>query len=134
MTPYFEIGLNFADAEKETGRKPIPDSDYSLQVSESSIGETGPSSKTPGSPMLKVVFDITESSEYNGRKLFYNVMLPTPDNKSSLFRIVELYKSLGLTWTGTGINTDDLLGRTCKARVGIKEYKGELSNEIKKLF
>lgn len=131
--PFVEVGLDFESAEKISG--PIPEGDYDVQVTSVTLGETGPNSKVPGSPMLKWEFEVINSSNVNlnGRKLFLNMPIPRGDGKGLNF-LVATCKALGRPWSGQGLNTDDYLGRTCKAKVTIEEYNGAFNNKVGKVY
>lgn len=61
--------------------------------------------------------------------IFENTTLSKANNGQ--FRLRQLCDALGIEWS-TEIDTDEFIGREFEAHVGIKEYNGTLSNEIKK--
>lgn len=60
--------------------------------------------------------------------IFENTTLSTANN--SQFRLRQLCDALGVVWGD--FDTDDLVGHDFDAQVDIKEYEGNLSNEVKK--
>ena len=60
--------------------------------------------------------------------IFESTTLKTGENAQ--FKLKQLCDALGVQWGN--FDTDELIGRTFVAEVGVKEYNGNLSNEIKK--
>lgn len=86
-------------------------------------------------PYLKWTFDFVDpnvqSVDVNFKKvgsIFENTTLKKGDNAQ--FRLRQLCDSLGVTWGD--FDTDELIGREFEAEVGVKEYNGTMSNEVKK--
>ena len=93
----------------------------------------------PGSsfPYLKWNFEFADpnvqSVPVDGKVLkagnvFENTTLSTVNNGQ--FRLKQLCEALGLVWGD--FDTDDTIGMEFEAQLGIKEYEGTLSNEVKK--
>lgn len=114
------LNLDFSNVPS---REPITEGIYEVMISkvEQVMSKTN-------KPMLKVEFDV-QDPDYQGRKLFTNYVM-TPD---CMWKLKELCSSLGLD-TDQILEMDDqeLVGMTCSAKVGQKEYNGEIQNEIKK--
>lgn len=62
--------------------------------------------------------------------IFENTTL-NPTNNGQ-FRLRQLCEALGVVWGD--FDTDDVIGAEFDAQVGIKEYQGNFSNEIKKFI
>jgi hypothetical protein len=60
--------------------------------------------------------------------IFENTTLKSGENAQ--FRLRQLCDAVGITWGD--FDTDDAIGREFDAEVGISEYQGTMSNEIKK--
>ena len=93
----------------------------------------------PGSsfPYLKWNFEFADpnvqSVPVDGKVLkagnvFENTTLSTINNGQ--FRLKQLCEALGLVWGD--FDTDDTIGMEFEAQLGIKEYEGTFSNEVKK--
>ena len=95
--------------------------------------------KKPGSsfPYLKWNFEFADpnvqSVPVDGKVLkagnvFENTTLSTVNNGQ--FRLKQLCEALGIVWGD--FDTDDTIGMEFEAQLGIKEYEGTFSNEVKK--
>lgn len=64
------------EAEENGGGnyKEVPHGDYEVAITKLELGETGPNSKTPGAPMVKVWFKIVEG-EHKGSLIFMNQVI-----------------------------------------------------------
>lgn len=62
--------------------------------------------------------------------IFENLTLSTVNNGQ--FRLRQFAEALGIAWGD--FDTDSCIGVEFEAQVGIKEYEGTLSNEVKKFF
>lgn len=69
------ININFDDAVE-----PViaPQGSYTLQITAAQLAETGPNSKRPGSPMLKINIGFPDDVEYQSFNHF--IMLPNEDD------------------------------------------------------
>ena len=54
--------------------KEVPHGNYEVAITKLELGETGPNSKTPGAPMVKVWFKILEG-EYKNSLIFMNQVI-----------------------------------------------------------
>lgn len=115
---------------------PIPAGMYKLRITNVSEVATGPKSKNPGSPMLKIECVVDASEEHGaGRKLFMNIMLPTPamelDQRTmSINRIKRLQIACGIASDGDEFDTTDFMGQSFKGVVTISENNGQKQNQI----
>lgn len=132
-----EIGVDFAQAEKEVAeaRQPAPEGDYTVQVEQITPG-TG---KESGRPKLNWQLTIVGHPEWSGKKVFYNTSLPwMKDGRletSGINFLVDLCKALGQPWTGGKLMTESYIGRTCKARLAVRQdQNGNPQNEVKALY
>lgn len=115
------LNLDFSSV---TSRDPLPEGVYDVTISK--VEQT--ISKSSGNPMLKVEFDV-QDPEYTGRKLWSNYVL----TEAAMWKVKELFDSLGLdTSSMVDMDTDELIGLSCKAKVAQREYEGNIQNEIKK--
>lgn len=112
------------DFSSVPSREPIPEGVYEVQIAK--VEET--KSKTSGNPMLKVEFTVLEDP-YNGRKVWANYGMTA----EAMWKIQELFKSIGMPTDGTvEIDSSELIGLTCRAKIAQREYQGDIQNEIKK--
>ena len=140
--PLIEVGVDFNAAEEATKIQPLPEGDYEFQIESAEIVQCGENSKTPGRPMVKWTLRTinADDPQHNNRPLFYNTPLPWTNpqtgefDDSALGFLVALTKAVGRPWNGTSLNTDEYIGLTGLMRVGVREYNGELRNEVKKLY
>lgn len=115
------LNLDFSSV---TSRDPLPDGIYEVSIAK--VEQT--TSKSSGNPMLKVEFNVT-SEGYTGRKLWSNYVL----TQAAMWKVKELFSSLGLdTSAVVEMDTDELIGLTCQAKVTQREYDGNVQNEIQK--
>lgn len=95
---------------------------YEFQVRGIDSTQTGEASKTPGRPMLKWELEIVNHPEYQGRRVFYNTVLPWVNqgqlDTSGCGLLVAVTKGVGKPWTGAAINTDEYLGLTGQVVIG----------------
>lgn len=114
------LNLDFSNVPS---REPLPEGVYDV-----TIGKVEQVMSKTNKPMLKVEFEV-QSEEYQGRKLFSNYVL----TEDCMWKVKELFDSLGLdTSQVLDIDTDELVGMGCMAKVAQREYQGEIQNEIKK--
>ena len=132
-----DVGIDFSAAEEASKIQPLPEDDYTLQIEKVEEREA----KTSGRPMLNWTLSVVnaEDPKHNGRKIFYNTMLPYRDDSGELITkgvgfLVDFVKASGQTWEGTSLDPESLVGNTLGATIGIKEYQGKLNNEIKKVY
>ena len=106
------------------------DGKYTLRVSKE------PEQKKKDHPYLKWTFEFADpnvKAVNPGEKvgnIFENTTLKKGDNAQ--FRLRQLCDALGLVWGD--FDTADVIGMEFQAEVGIKEYNGTLSNEVKKYY
>lgn len=88
-------------------------------------------------PYIKWTIDFADpnvqSVDPNYKKvgsIFENTTLKKGENAQ--FRLKQLCDAVGLVWGD--FDTDDVIGREFDAEVGIKEYNGTMSNEVKKFI
>lgn len=115
------LNLDFSSVPS---REPLPEGVYELAIDK----VENVVSKSTNKPMLKVTFNVLTEG-YIGRKLFSNYVLA--DN--CLWKVKELFDSIGMDSDAiVDIDTDDLVGMTCSAKVGQRTYNDEVQNEIVK--
>jgi len=139
-----EIGLDFAEAEREVEeqRRPASQGDYTLQVdAPPDLKASGQQSKSPGRPYLNWRLSIINDSSFQGKKVFYSTPLPWTNpttqqlETSGINFLVDLTKALGKPWAGGKLQTEAYVGLTCKARVGVKmDNKGQPQNEVQLFY
>lgn len=138
MSLTVDLGLNFADAEEKGKIKPMTEGDYQAQIVEvvDTDKDGNPlvtsSAKNPGLPMLKAKLTIVNDPEFTNRSLYQYFVICQED--WALRNITDIFKAAGVTWEGTSPDFSQLVGKTVNIRIGIGEYNGEPTNEIKKIF
>lgn len=118
MSPIVEMGVDFNLAQKQSSlaMSPAPAGVYTLQV----ISVEGGVSKR-GKGRLMWMLQIVNATEptLNGKKVSYFTNIPTADDMTGVGFVVQLTKALGKPWNGTSLNTDDYIGLTASANVGV---------------
>lgn len=115
------LNLDFSSVPS---RDPLPEGVYDVTVAK--VEQTV--SKSSGNPMMKVEFDV-QDPDYTGRKLWANYVL----TEAAMWKVKELFSALGIDTSAiVEMDTDELIGLTCKAKVAQREYDGNVQNEIKK--
>lgn len=108
------INVNFDDAVES---KPAASGVYNLQIVEAKEVQTGPNSKHPGSPQLRITLGFTD--EPNTPNITHFVSLPheQDEQKSALYKALLLKRFLvhfNIPFDNTGIDTE----RVCMEAVG----------------
>lgn len=81
-----DLSAKVKEAEENGGNgdfPEIPKGTYTVKLESMEVGETGPNSKCPGSPMLKAQFRIIEG-EYDKSCLFFNRVLYGTKNDANM--------------------------------------------------
>lgn len=81
-----DLSAKVKEAEENGGTGDFPDipkGTYVVKLEKMEVGATGPNSKCPGSPMLKVQFRITEG-EFEKSCLFFNRVLYGTKNDANM--------------------------------------------------
>jgi len=143
------IYLTSEEAEKANSSSssftPLPEGDYTL-----SIEDVEQRVSANGRPRLNIRCSVINHPEHNGRVIFYSCPLPWVNNgavdASGAGFLINLYRGIGKTWTGTEIDTDELIGQVFTAHVVQKprirggvpavDESGEpiIDNDIKKIY
>ena len=118
------LGTNFASAfqaaETTVSYQPIPEGDYNLRVSDAEMKAT-----RSGGSMLKLSIEVLGPS-CAGRKFFQNFNIRCSSAQAENIGIQQLK----MLWqasggNGTPTDTDQFIGRTFRAKVGIEESKDD---------
>lgn len=106
------IPINLDDVQEP---KPVANGRYPLQITGAELTETGPNSKSPGSPIIKVSLGFTGGSkaEQNAPNVTHFVSLPNEmdEEKSANFKSLLLKRFLvlfNIPFNSTGIDTEEL--------------------------
>lgn len=84
-----------------------------------------------GNPTVAIEATVQNSDGYDGRKLFANIAL-IPQMRS---RLKQLWIACGLTVNESDkIDPVDLENACCRVRLSLREYNGEMKNEIKRFL
>ena len=110
----------FQTASADIEYKPIPEGDYNLKVSGAEMKAT-----RSGGSMLKLSIEVLGPS-YAGRKFFqnYNIRCASAEaERIGIQQLKMLWQASGAS--GTPTDTDQFIGRTFRAKVGIEESKDD---------
>lgn len=113
------LDYNLEDVVNEFS--PIPAGDYVCKIEECEY-----KTSSTGKPMLKITWVVNDGSEFNGRKLFDNVVL------SVAFKVKQYADLVGME-SGSALDTDLFLGLEAIVQVGQEMYEGEPQNKVKKI-
>lgn len=115
--------------------KTIPANKYPMRIVGVEDTVSGPKSKNPGSPMLKIKAKVEEGNEGAGTTLFMNIMLPTPEmdfdiKQKAVDRIKRLLIACGITDAVNEVDTADLMGKSFQGVISLKTEAGVSTNNI----
>lgn len=126
-------GLGEAKGE---GYKPVDTGKYQTRITSVEEVETGPNSKNPGSPMLKIKHTIINHDEYSDRPLTHFLLIPTAETEESQAKIQadkikRLCNACGVETEGDSFDTQDLMGAECTLVVTVTERDNQKQNDVK---
>ncbi len=86
----------------------------------------------PAAPYLKWECEFVDANipSVTGKGKVGHIFENTTLKVGAQFRLRQLTDALGLDWAD--LDTDNMIGSEFDAQVGIKEYQGVFSNEVKK--
>ena len=102
----------------------MPEGDYPIKITESSIGQ----SKSSSNDTWKLVMEVT-AGEYQGRKLWFYVSM---SEKAKGIRRGTM-TALGFDPEMENDLTDDVINKTAKAEVFHETYEGKTREKVKRL-
>jgi hypothetical protein len=131
------INVNVNDAQEQ---RPAPKGRYELQITGAAPGVTGPNSKNPGSPTIRVSLGFTDL-ELNAPNVTHYITLPAEGDEpgASKFKTLLLARFLsafGISVGNEGFDVDDLamemIGHSANIEVGMTEPNdnGDYFNQI----
>lgn len=127
------VPINFDDVAEP---KPAPAGKYNLQIAKCDVTETGPNSKNPGSPQLKVSIGFPE--EPNTPNLSHYVSIPNGSDSDD-FKALLLKRFLVLfnvPFDSNGIDLEnismEMVGASAHAEVAMSEPNdnGDVYNRL----
>lgn len=109
--------------------KVAPAGNYKLRVVKVEIAETGPNSKYPGSPMIKLVTRILEG-DHAGKQIFHNLLMPhekmTADEYNrAVASVKQVTNAIGLDVSDNGLDTEDLFNAEFTGVVSVETKQGQ---------
>lgn len=134
------MSINWDDLVKDAGTaassfEPLPESDYDLEVMEAKPKTTKDQTKKMYEVKSKVI-----GGEHNGRFIWDNIVLTT-DNPNALGFFFRKMAAMGLDanyFAGQKPSDEQicatLRGRQFRARIGQRQWQGNVKNEIKQYF
>ncbi len=112
-----------AGASTSTSYEPLPEGDYELQID--SVEQKLSARK--GRPMLNFKFVVINDPSYNGRFVFRSAPLPWTNPATNAFEssgigiLTSICEGCGVQWNAQELDTDDLHGLNCTAKIVIKD-------------
>lgn len=129
------IAMNIDDAQEQ---KAAPKGSYELQITGAQVTETGPNSKHPGAPMIKVTLGFTDL-EVNAPAITHFLTLPYEGDENGAFKLLMLKRFLvafGIPYGSEGIDVEaiafEAVGKTATIEVTLTEpnENGDVFNRI----
>ena len=123
--PTINLGVSYEDI-KDLDKFPVlPAGSHPFTIRSVSLIKTGPSSKTPGRPMLKAMLEFVDPATGSPFQMSYNAILPwvppgeTELDISGIGNFSGLLKVAGITWEGEDfeLNTDEFVGVAGVAKI-----------------
>lgn len=112
--PYDATGIVLKDY---SGFEPLPENSYDFQIIDGKEKLT-----KNGDQMVNVTLEVVDSLEFNGRKVWHNIVFLPKEHKASGIAI-HFLKTIGEPWEGKfEVDTDRWIGRRIRAKVGIESY------------
>lgn len=123
---------NLRDVD-EASYEAIPAGIYRVTVADASMKETGEDSKVPNSPMMTLELRV-DGGEYENKPLWHNMVF----HEKTLPFVKRDLRALGFTDDeleefDPQEACSDIEGRECDAVVGVRQYQGEPTNNIRRL-
>lgn len=119
--------------EKSAG---LPAGKYKFMNTTVADGVTGPQSKTPGRPLIKVTCTVFDHPEHSGRVMFLNFPIPdkaTDDEKAFNFMRSNLKRfcnACGLNSESAEFDTSDLQNCRFTGIVATKDDRSEIKDYL----
>jgi hypothetical protein len=85
------ISMNLDEVQEA---KPAPIGRYLLRIDGTEVRETGPASKSPGQPMLKVIINVLDVPDAQAITHFITFPTPTDDQDNAKFKMLNLKRFL----------------------------------------
>lgn len=129
------IAMNIDDAQEQ---KAAPKGSYELQITGAQVTETGPNSKHPGAPMIKVTLGFTDL-EVNAPAITHFLTLPYEGDENGAFKLLMLKRFLvafGIPYGSEGIDVEaiafEAVGKTATIEVTLTgpNENGDVFNRI----
>ena len=126
------INITGLQAAKGEGFKPVPAGTYVVNISKTEVKPCKDGQKQ----MLKVNFRINDGSEFNGKPIFDQIVLPHHSmsetaNEMSANKVKRLCLATGVEVTGDDLDPNTFTGRTLRIEVTVRQYEGKDQNEVR---
>ena len=131
------IPTNFDEAQEA---KPAPSGMYQVQVVKAELGETGPKSKVPGSPMFKLQMGFPDNPNTPNFNHYVSIPNENDDADTARYKTLLLKRFLvafSIPFEANGFDTDSLamemVGATANIEVELGEPNdnGDVYNSLK---
>lgn len=120
----------------KSGFDPLPAGRYDVEVTDAEETKASQEAKNPGAPMIKIEFTVINDEEYEGRKLWLNLVF----TEKSMGPVKGNLLALGYTEEEMAdkkfeVNADELVERRAIAlvKVGTNPKTKEANNSVKRL-
>jgi len=123
-----KIERNYDSIPEQEDMPLMPDGNYMFEISEVSDGYSN-----NGDPMPNICLRCIEDGEYEGRKVWDNIVIPEPDSAAHkiIGRTKRFLHAIGEPYQGDfQTDTENWQNKTVEVRVGTDEYKGRKKNIV----
>lgn len=109
---------------------PVPPGVYPVFLQEADFGQ----SQRSGKDMVTWVFEIPEGHEYGGRRFWYHTVLEKTGLNRLKRLLVRIAPDVDLSAFDPETTPQTLLGKRAQAKVGMRMYQGEKTNNVKDIL
>ena len=114
--------------DQYAGYDVLPVGEYQVQIVDSDVVTP----KSGDGEMLKFTYEVIANPQFNGRKLFDNIIIVHSSSDAVRIGKQKLNTICVLTGIKSLKDTAQFHGKTLTLLIGVKEYNGEKQNTIKK--
>ena len=113
----FEYDSTGVEVRSPGSFDPLPENFYDLQITDHKEQLT-----RNGDQMVNATAEVVDSLEFNGRKLWHNVVFLPKDHKAAGIAI-HFLKTIGEPWEGKfSVDPNHWIGKRFRGKVGIEQY------------
>ena len=122
------VSRNYDEYQEQEDFQLLPDGTYMFEIYEVSDGYS-----SNNDPMPNITLRCIEEGEYEGNKVWDNILIPSPDSPAHkiIGRTKRFLHAIGEPYQGDfDVDTDNWLNKTVEAKIGQEEYNGRKKNVV----